>query len=187
MCAATRPEKSDHDLGADLHHAAGRQTEITRGVRGAARQRQKEMILPERHTGFARRHQRPPREEERRLHQFERVALLAGTARAAGRFVSADVIGERPVGRKCEAGTLSRRERFRKSPAPRQIQRPGDQAFCFFFTWVPMKSRTMRTTPRARTASSASMNSSTWRRSQMSGGSSRMTLRLYSVNATSTL
>jgi hypothetical protein len=57
----------------------------------------------------------------------------------------------------------------------------------YFLAWLPMKSRTMRTMPRPSTLSRAVMNSSTCSGPQISGGSRRMTLRLYSVNATSTL
>ncbi len=44
----------------------------------------------------------------------------------------------------------------------------------------------IQTMPRPNGPSSAVMNSSTFSRLQISGGSSRMTLRLYSVKATST-
>ena len=53
-------------------------------------------------------------------------------------------------------------------------------------TWLFTKSLTIDTMPRASSPSSASTNWSTCSRWQISGGSSRMTLRLYSVKATST-
>ena len=63
--------------------------------------------------------------------------------------------------------------------------RPG-QHRCPHPTWLFTKSLTIDTMPRPSRLSSASTNWSTCCRSQISGGSRRMTLRLYSVKATST-
>src|SRR5947199_2344249 len=74
----------DRDLGADLNHAFGGNLEIVGGVVGAAREPNKQPVLPARHARFGCELERAPRQEERRRHDVELPAELPGNGERFG-------------------------------------------------------------------------------------------------------
>ena len=80
---------SDRHLGSHLHHPAGREMEEVGGVRCRAGEPDEQPVLPARHAGMGRHLDRTARQEERRRHDVEGPAELAGdrerlSARSAG-------------------------------------------------------------------------------------------------------